>query len=325
MNARVVAGIDEAGLGPLLGPLTFGLSVFAIESGDANLWDALPGAVTREPRQDRERLVVADSKKVYTRNARGRARLESTVLAFLAQRPEGAPRTAREWMLAGPAGLVPNEADFDRHPWYAELPTGLPQWADEGLLRLHTGRLERALASAGTRVLHASARVVPAGELNRSYARTQNKGKTVWEVLAGLLRHVWDAHGETHPLVLVDRQGGRAHYAAPLLKSFPEAEFECLEETDGRSAYRLWTRDRSIEIVFEERAEDRALPVALASCLAKYARETAMGAFNRWFEALQPGLAPTAGYTTDGRRWLEEAAPALERAALPRELLIRSR
>lgn len=325
MSPRIVAGIDEAGLGPLLGPLTFGLTVFELRDGNDDLWEALDSAVTREPRQDRERLVVADSKKVYTRNPRGKARLESTVLAFLAQRAGGAPRGGLDLIRDTPRALAPLGVELERHPWYAALPAALPQWADEGLLRLHAGRLTRAFESAGVRLLHAAPRVVPAGELNRSYARTHNKSKTVWNVLAALLRHVWDEHGTARPLVRVDRQGGRAHYAAPLLATFPEADIECLEESEGRSAYRLWTQDRALEVSFVERAEDGSLPVALASCIAKYARETVMGSFNRWFEALQPGLAPTAGYTTDGRRWLDEAGPALARAGLPRDVLIRER
>ena len=75
-------------------------------------------------------------------------------------------------------------------------------------------------------------------------------------------------------------------------------------------------------ITFAEKAETRAFTVALASCLAKYARELAMGAFNRYFGALQPDLKPTAGYTSDGRRWLRDATPMLRRAGIAREVLV---
>jgi hypothetical protein len=50
-----------------------------------------------------------------------------------------------------------------------------------------------------------------------------------------------------------------------------------------------------------------------------------MEAFNTFFRELQPDLRPTAGYTTDGRRWVEEAAPALAAAHLPERTLIRER
>jgi ribonuclease HII len=80
-----------------------------------------------------------------------------------------------------------------------------------------------------------------------------------------------------------------------------------------------------MKILFAEKAERRSFAVALASCLAKYARETAMDAFNSYFGELSESLEPTAGYTTDGRRWLEDAADLLARLELPRECLVRER
>jgi hypothetical protein len=47
-----------------------------------------------------------------------------------------------------------------------------------------------------------------------------------------------------------------------------------------------------------------------------------MARFNRWFCARKPGLAPTAGYPEDARRWLADAASVLPdavRSALVRE------
>ena len=86
---RLVAGVDEAGLGPLLGPFCMGWAVLSkpVDAGD-DLWSLLQEVVTDDPKRDRERLVVADSKRVFTRNERGFRRLETTVLAFLSQLAE---------------------------------------------------------------------------------------------------------------------------------------------------------------------------------------------------------------------------------------------
>lgn len=72
-------------------------------------------------------------------------------------------------------------------------------------------------------------------------------------------------------------------------------------------------------------AEGASFAVALASCLAKYVRETCMHAFHAYFTTFQPGLRPTAGYTTDGRRWIQEAGVAIERSRIRPEALIRAR
>ena len=61
------------------------------------------------------------------------------------------------------------------------------------------------------------------------------------------------------------------------------------------------------------------------SCIAKYARELVMEGFNDFFGGLQPKLARTAGYTTDGRRWLKEAVPAIRAARVKEEALVRER
>ena len=148
-----------------------------------------------------------------------------------------------------------------------------------------------------------------------------------------MLRHLWKSLGPEDPRVTVDLLGGRVHYAALLREAFPEAEVEVLREGEHHSSYVLVERDedgrhwlpRRMALEFRARGEEASFPVALASCLAKYARELSMEAFNAWFEARQPGLRPTAGYTTDGRRWLADARDVLGREGLERDLLVRRR
>lgn len=326
---RVVAGIDEAGLGPLLGPLTFGYSALRLPAGKKNVWDLLEEVVSREPRNDAEHLVVADSKRVFSRNPRGRRRLETTVLGFLDALAVGRPGSGAALLRTVPECIRPRAAEIARHPWYAELPERLPVWVDEGRLVLRAERLRRALETNEIRLLDAGALLVPAGELNRSFAATNNKSLSVWECVRGIVDYLWREFADQNLHLIVDRQGGRFRYARLLNRAFPGVRLRVGVESPDHSEYLLESDEggtgRTMWLTFAEKAETRAFTVALGSCLAKYARELAMGAFNRYFEALQPDLIPTAGYTTDGRRWLRDAAPALQSAGIDQEVLVRSR
>ena len=326
-RTRVFAGIDEAGLGPLLGPMTLGWSAFRVPRGRVELWGRLERVVARDPCEDRERLVVADSKRVFTRNPRGTRRLETTALAFLAQLdPEQRwPRSADELFELAPPALRPPRAELDRHPWYRLLPARLPEHQEEERLRIWAHRLGRELEQQGVSLVDAGVRPVPAGELNASFRETENKAATQWRVVAGIVQSLWTRFGREGLTLFVDRLGGRRHYRPLLEALFPSARLETRREGDSYGEYRVLGEERRMRIAFAERGEERSFSVALASCLAKYARELSMDAFNRFFGAIQPGLRPTAGYTTDGRRWLEEARPALENTVLEPGVLIRER
>jgi ribonuclease HII len=327
----VFAGIDEAGLGPILGPLTIGYSVFRAPREAANLWKSLSPAVSRHRRRDKEAFVVADSKHVFQRSERSAARLETTALGFLAlldpaRRP---PTSAHDLLWQTPCELGPEAAAVGALPWYASPPV-LPLHVDAGLLELRVEKLSRRMRRADVELLDAGLAVVTAGELNRSFAETGNKATTEWLTVARIVRRLWAAHGAEGLRLTVDRQGGRFHYGALLAQALPEGEVELVGETPARAEYVVRGRAAAapghrMRVTFAEKAEGRSFATALASCLAKYARELAMDQLNAYFGALQPGLKPTAGYRTDGWRWLEEAAPALAAASVDRRVLVRER
>lgn len=333
-RAGVVAGIDEAGLGPLLGPLTIGFSAFRTRASQGDLWRILRKLVSDDPKRDADHLIVADSKRVFTRNPRGARRLEASALSFLAQMPGAAspPRNGRELLELAPAGLRTPPALLARHPWYAYLPDSLPVHAKRDYIENRVDRLREELARQEPGLLEAGVRVVPAGELNASFGETDNKGLSLWNLTAGLVRWLWEQHAHLGLDLVIDRHGGRIHYGGLLAKALQGASVKVREEGPEQSVYAVnqasRNRDgasRRMRVVIVERAEQRSFAVALASCLAKYARETCMQAFNAYFADLQPGLRPTAGYTQDGRRWLSEAEQALGRAALEQDVLVRSR
>ena len=324
---RVVCGIDEAGLGPLLGPLCLGYSIFRIPTEGGDLWTRLESEVTQTARDGLKRIVVADSKKVYARNARGRERLETTVLAFLAMLKSGRPGCGADLLRTPPPSIRPRAADIARHPWYESLAEELPIWTPPDRLAIRTAKLRRAMEAVNLELLDAGCRLAPASELNRSFEETDNKSRSVMLLVLDLLRHFWDSFAEEELRVVVDRQGGRWRYGRVLHEAFKDSQLKVIDESPEMSRYLIEEPDkgRQMQVTFAERGEERAFSVALASCLAKYTRELSMEAFNAYFRGLQPDLRPTAGYTTDGRRWLKDAAPALAAAQLQDRSLLRER
>lgn len=331
------AGVDEAGLGPLLGPLTLGYSVFRAPREAINLWKALAPIVAQKSQRGSEAFIVADSKEVFTRNRLGAQRLESTVLGFLALLdPERDPRrSASDYLWRTPAALAP-KPEYSAAPWYERADLQLPEAQSPELLELRIEKLARAMRDRDIELLDAGVAVHPAAQLNVSFRQTNNKSQTHWDASQAIFRHLWCEHAGGGLRLVVDRHGGRFRYAPSLTRAFPEATVEILREHPELSEYDVTesrasaaTRDasepRRMRITFAEKAENRSFPTALGSCFAKYARETAMHVFNAYFTGLQPDLKHTAGYTTDGRRWLEDGQPAVEMSGVERDALVRQR
>ncbi len=76
----VYAGIDEAGYGPMFGPLCVAGATFILKdhdpaAGAPNMWRLLNRAVCRSPRDKRNRIAINDSKKLKGANDKRRMRL----------------------------------------------------------------------------------------------------------------------------------------------------------------------------------------------------------------------------------------------------------
>ena len=78
----ILAGIDEAGFGPVMGPLVVSAVVFgAGDQAGADLWALLAPAVAKKPAKRHAGVAVGDSKRIYS-PATGLVHLERGVLGF---------------------------------------------------------------------------------------------------------------------------------------------------------------------------------------------------------------------------------------------------
>lgn len=314
-----LAGIDEAGYGPLLGPFVVGYSLFRVPQADADLWQCLHEVATRAPHRKDRRLRVDDSKRVHS-GPQGRPRLERSVAAFrAAAEPAG---DLASWISAPPAGPT---RWLDRAPWFRDLGGPLCPGADPDHARLDAARLRRELHANGCQVEGFGARPVPAAEWNRLNAELGSKGDALFAVTVEVLRHVLRQTADSPLRVEIDRHGARLRYAARLSDALQPRRVETHGETRGGSAYTLHFENRAVEVRFSESADCTHFPVSLASLAAKLTRERMMDLWNRWFLERIPGVRPTKGYAKDARRWLDEAAPRLAGLEIPTRTLVRDR
>jgi ribonuclease HII len=267
-------GIDEAGYGPTLGPLS--VVATAAEAGSAReLAAGFLAAGTG----------VRDSKEVY--RGGDLAALEAVALAGLAWLTGSQPATAADCFAL--LGETPTQRD---QAWMLG--------ADDLRLPLVATRIPVWHVPGVTPVGVRGALIQPTG-YNRALAEGLNKADLELRTVTGLL--AWQTGGPASCTV-VDRLGGRRYYRDPLQLAFPAILVLTVDESPEASSYRL-IAEAEHAVAFLVDGESHSPLTALASCVAKYARELHMHLFNQHWCAQVAGLEPTAGYPEDARRWLE--------------------
>ena len=318
----VLLGIDEAGYGPLLGPLVVSGVAFRVPDDriDACLWDTLKASCARRVTKSGRKLAVADSKKLF-RSRQTLGLLERAALVMLAASGHR-PRTLREML-----GVVAPEAtaDLDRIPWYAARDVPLPSSDEVGDIDTRANKVRRDAESNRVAMLGVYCEPLTADRYNRLVAGTRNKAVVALGMALRIIDLVTRSAGEETVRVCVDRQGGRTHYRESLMTAMPDCELQIIEESPERSAYQLVAAARRCRIEFVAGGEEHHFVVALASVYSKYLRELYMRLFNGFWCEAAPDLRPTAGYYTDAPRWLGDADEVIRRLSVDRRVLVRDR
>jgi len=332
----IYAGIDEAGYGPMFGPLLVSRAVMGVsgftpkpdESSTPDLWQPLAKAVCRNLLNRKGRIAVNDSKKLHSR-ASGVRHLELAVLSFAALGGKR-PQTVDQWLDC----LGENcHHHLDALPWYeptAEHPwSSLPCANTQGEAAVARSMLATTAAKEGIKMIDFGAKVVLEDRFNQMVAATRSKAATSFTFVAAHLQSIWNGFGTQQPMVIVDRQSGRMRYRELLAQTFPNVQLRVLQESPASSAYQLThaSKDqprRIMTVRFEVDGDGKHLPVALASMISKYSRELLMMRFKTWFSRRAPQIKPTAGYGLDAKRFWKELQPILPQLSIQPEQVRRS-
>ena len=317
----ILVGIDEAGFGPILGPLVVSSSAFSLPHDllKTDLWQVLRKSLSNTRKRLAGRLLVADSKKAYSKSI-GIKHLERTVLSAL-QCLGKEPATLTELAEL----LCPNCLErWSDYPWYEDV----------GSHRLSVDGADKAIASAvladdlnsnGMELLAMESCCLDVAYYNKMVAAVKNKANVLFSATSSLIKTAYDKFGSDDLHVLVDRQGGRVHYRKNLQRMFGDMELKIIRESPATSSYELRADGKAMRLHFVVGADGRFLPVSLASMTSKYLRELLIGNINRYFNGFGANLKPTAGYWKDGLRFIEDIKTNLPEVRFDSQQLIRSR
>lgn len=291
-------GMDEAGLGPNLGPLVHAIVGLSLPSPAAidQLWNSLNPVISAAPPASLHQLHVADSKVVYTAGG-SREPLERAVAVVL--RHLGyQPRTVAELLTAVCATSAPAS-----EPWFTDIEFPLASWWSDQLTVDLAADLGQQLASNKIEVFLVAARITWTSDFNAFLESSGNKAEVTSSQAMSLLKTSWPDAEALPTLLVADKHGGRNRYDGLLSLAYPGLFVSREQETALLSRYHLG----NMEARFQPRAESH-FPVALASMICKTLRELLMDGWNSWWGSRIPGIKPTKGYPVDAKRFAADSA-----------------
>jgi len=317
----VLVGIDEAGFGPILGPLVVSSSALRLPEKllDADLWEVLRKSVSKTRRHPAGRLLVADSKKVYSRS-RGIGQLRRSVLTFM-NCLGSRPRTLNQLLSFLSCDCLERLPDY---PWYENTDKYRIETNDMDI-SIAGNVLKKDLASNNIKLVELKSRCIDVGRYNQMVNTTGNKSSVLFSTAAALIQKAWDSFAGEGLQIIIDRHGGRVRYGRILQRAFGALDLTILRESKVVSSYLLCDKDRYMKLHFVTKGDEKYLTTALASMVSKFVRELLIDNINCYFRSFHKDLKATAGYYQDGRRFIRDLQSKTPRIEYDKNKLIRCR
>jgi ribonuclease HII len=317
----VLVGIDEAGFGPILGPLIVSSSAFSVPDHliESDLWQVLRRSVGINRRRLAGRLLIVDSKKAYSKSV-GIKHLQRTVLAAfrcLGKKPI---------KLAELMGLLCPDCieRLNNYPWYKDA-SSYEISTNEADISIASAVFGEDLASSEIKLLELRSCCLDVAYYNKMVSAVKNKASVLFTATSRLVKEAFDNFAGDDLQIIIDRQGGRIRYRKSLLRMFADMELRILCEGPKLSSYELKADGKRMRLHFVVGADNRFLPVSLASMVSKYIRELLVRNINHYFVGFNADLRPTAGYWKDGLRFIEELKKNIPNVRFDNNQLIRCR
>jgi ribonuclease HII len=310
LTDTVLVGIDEAGLGPILGPLVVSAACFTMPADGlkADFWQLLSDSVSSNKKHLAGRLLICDSKKAYTPSI-GIAFLEKTVLSCLSYLGK-TPASVAELIDM----LCPDcKARLAQYPWHKDLSLCDIKFNHDDIA-ISAGALGKNLDKIGSALIALKSFCFDVAFYNDMVRKVNNKSTVLFMAVCSLVDQIIKGTGHKNYHFIIDRQGGRTKYTRQLRTMFPDMTLKVLDENSNISSYELSTSYGStgsppckqVKIDFAVKADATFLPACLASMVSKYLREKLMACINSYFLEKCRTLKPTAGYWTDGKRFIND-------------------
>ena len=308
-------------VGPILGPLVISCSTFSLPHNllTSDLWQVLSKSVGIKRKRLAGRLLITDSKKAYNKTS-GIRNLERTVLTAL--KCLGAePTTLSELLYM----LCPESLErLSDYPWYKDVRDDSLS-ADPADRAIASMVFSKDLTSNGIELKELKSCCLDVAYYNKMVMTVRNKASVLFTATSQLIQAAFNRFGNEDLHIVIDRQGGRMHYRNNLQRMFPEMSLRIVRESPAISSYKLQTQGGGMCVHFIVGADDKYLPVSLASMVSKYLREVLIGCINRYFTGFGPNIKPTAGYWEDGLRFIEDLKANLPHIRFDQNQLIRCR
>lgn len=313
-------GIDEAGYGPNLGPLVQTAVGIRAEHPDVLTSQSLSRLFRRCDAPKDERILIDDSKKLFSAK-RDLRLLEESTLSTLTPSALPLPTLFEKWLACTAPASV---RSVQQEPWFVGtemVPLEVDVRAIANSQEFFTCTCDRI----GIVEVRCFSIITTPREFNALLENGWNKADITAAGVSELFRRISAGIDSAETVEFcVDRQGGRRYYRELIENAFPDVWIRPLQEEETCSCYETFSEPK-FRWSFATGADASDWTVAWASMMCKYVRERLMGQFNAYWRRYCPHLRPTAGYPLDARRFLSDIEHLISDLHIPLDWIWRRR